>query len=90
MIEFIKKGLVYVDEFLLEEMCEYCGILIEVGKNSLYCDCFVEENLILFEKMKNGEFEEGKVSLCVKIDMVLLFMVMCDFVLYCIKFVSYY
>ena len=62
-IELIKKGLAYVDELSPEEMREYRGTLTEAGKNSPYRDRSVEENLTLFEKMKNGEFEEGKASL---------------------------
>lgn len=50
----------------------------------------VEENLVLFEKMCNGEFKEGECVLCVKIDMVSLFMVLCDLILYCVCFVYYY
>lgn len=68
-IELIKKGLAYVDELSPEEMREYRGTLTEPGKNSPYRDRSVEENLALFEKMKNGEFAEGKAALRAKIDM---------------------
>lgn len=71
-------------------MCEMCGILIEVGKNSFYCDIDIEMNLCEFEKMMVGEYNEGECSLCVKIDMFLFFMCMCDFVIYCVKYVYYY
>ncbi|EFA27974.1 glutamine--tRNA ligase, partial [Haemophilus influenzae HK1212] len=54
-IELIEKGLAYVDELSPEEMREYRGTLTEVGKNSPYRDRTIEENLALFEKMKNGE-----------------------------------
>ena len=89
-IELIKKGLAYVDELSPEEMREYRGTLTEAGKNSPYRDRSVEENLTLFEKMKNGEFEEGKASLRAKIDMASPFMVMRDPVLYRIKFASHH
>ena len=89
-IELIKKGLAYVDELSPEEMREYRGTLTEPGKNSPYRDRTIEENLDLFEKMKNGEFAEGKASLRAKIDMASPFMVMRDPVLYRIKFASHH
>ncbi|WP_101775112.1 glutamine--tRNA ligase [Pasteurella oralis] len=89
-LELIKKGLAYVDELSPEEMREYRGTLTEPGKNSPYRDRSVEENLALFEKMKNGEIEEGKASLRAKIDMASPFMVMRDPVLYRIKFASHH
>ena len=89
-IELIKKGLAYVDELSPEEMREYRGTLTEPGKNSPYRERSVEENLALFEKMKNGEFAEGKASLRAKIDMASPFMVMRDPVIYRIKFASHH
>ena len=89
-IELIKKGLAYVDELSPDEMREYRGTLTEPGKNSPYRDRSVEENLALFEKMKNGEFAEGKASLRAKIDMASPFMVMRDPVIYRIKFASHH
>lgn len=89
-IELIEKGLAYVDELSPEEMREYRGTLTEAGKNSPYRDRSVEENLALFEKMKNGEFAEGKASLRAKIDMASPFMVMRDPVIYRIKFASHH
>ncbi|CDG00276.1 glutamine--tRNA ligase [Avibacterium paragallinarum] len=89
-IELIEKGLAYVDELSPEQMREYRGTLTEPGKNSPYRDRSVEENLALFEKMKNGEFAEGKASLRAKIDMVSPFMVMRDPVLYRIKFAKHH
>ena len=89
-IELIKKGLAYVDELSPKEMREYRGTLTEPGKNSPYRDRTIEENLALFEKMKNGEFAEGKASLRAKIDMASPFMVMRDPVLYRIKFASHH
>ncbi|SUC09950.1 glutaminyl-tRNA synthetase [Pasteurella canis] len=89
-VELIQKGLAYVDELSPEEMREYRGTLTEPGKNSPYRDRSIEENLALFEKMKNGEIEEGKASLRAKIDMASPFMVMRDPVLYRIKFASHH
>lgn len=65
----IKKGKAYVDDLSPEEMREYRGTLTKPGKNSPYRDRTVEENLDLFQKMKNGEFEDGSRVLRAKIDM---------------------
>ena len=89
-IELIKKGLAYVDELSPDEMREYRGTLTEPGKNSPYRDRSIEENLALFERMKNGEFAEGTLSLRAKIDMASPFMVMRDPVIYRIKFASHH
>ena len=62
-VELINKGLAYVDELSPDEIREYRGTLKEPGKNSPYRDRSVEENLALFEKMKKGEFAEGKACL---------------------------
>lgn len=71
-------------------MREYRGTLTEPGKNSPYRDRSIEENLALFEKMKNGEIEEGKASLRAKIDMASPFIVMRDPVIYRIKFATHH
>ena len=89
-IELIEKGLAYVDELSPDQMREYRGTLTEPGKNSPYRDRSVEENLALFERMKNGEFAEGTLSLRAKIDMASPFIVMRDPVLYRIKFASHH
>lgn len=89
-IELINKGLAYVCELSPEEIREYRGTLTEPGKNSPYRDRSIEENLALFEKMKNGEFAEGKASLRAKIDMASPFMVMRDPVIYRVKFASHH
>lgn len=68
-VDWIKRGLAYVDELSKEEMREYRGTLTTPGKNSPWRDRPVEENLELFERMKNGEFEEGTRVLRMKIDM---------------------
>lgn len=68
-VELIKKGKAYVCDLNNEQMREYRGTLTEPGKNSPYRDRSVEENLELFEKMKNGEFPDGYCTLRAKIDM---------------------
>jgi len=68
-IKLIKKGLAYVDDLTQEEIREYRGTLTEPGKNSPYRDRSVEENLELFENMKNGMYKEGEKVLRAKIDM---------------------
>lgn len=65
----IRKGLAYVDELTAEEIREYRGTLTEPGKNSPYRDRPIEESLDLFERMKEGEFEDGSKTLRAKIDM---------------------
>lgn len=89
-IELINKGLAYVDDLSADEIREYRGTLTEPGRNSPYRDRSIEENLALFEKMKNGEIAEGKASLRAKIDMASPFMVMRDPVLYRIKFAEHH
>lgn len=68
-VNLIKKGLAYVDHLSPEQVKEYRGTLTEPGKNSPYRDRSIEENLRLFEAMKNGEFKEGECVLRAKIDM---------------------
>ncbi len=68
-VALIKQGKAYVDHLSQEEMREYRGTLTEPGRNSPYRDRAVEENLALFEQMKNGEFKEGECVLRAKIDM---------------------
>ena len=65
----IKKGLAYVCDLSPDEIREYRGTLTEPGKNSPYRERSVEENLKLFEDMKNGLFEDGSRVLRAKIDM---------------------
>ena len=68
-IKLIKEGKAYVDDLSADEMREYRGTLTEPGKESPYRNRSVEENLDLFERMKNGEFEDGSHTLRAKIDM---------------------
>jgi len=84
-VKLIKKGVAYVDDLTKDEMREYRGTLTEPGKNSPYRDRSVEENLDLFERMKNGEFEDGARTLRAKIDMASPNINMRDPALYRIK-----
>jgi glutaminyl-tRNA synthetase len=68
-LELIKKGRAYVCSLPPEKIREYRGTLTQPGKNSPYRDRSIEENLDLFSKMKNGNFDEGTHTLRAKIDM---------------------
>ena len=68
-IKLIKDGKAYVCDLSAEEMREYRGTLTQPGKESPYRNRSVEENLELFERMKNGEFADGTHTLRAKIDM---------------------
>lgn len=68
-VKLIKKGKAYVCDLDAEQMREYRGTLKEPGKNSPYRNRSVEENLRLFEGMKNGEYTDGSKVLRAKIDM---------------------
>ena len=68
-IKLIKDGKAYVCDLSAEEMREYRGTLTQPGKESPYRNRSVEENLDLFERMKNGEFADGTHTLRAKIDM---------------------
>ena len=68
-VKLIKKGKAFVCDLTAEEIREYRGTLKEPGKNSPYRERSVEENLDLFERMKNGEFKDGEKVLRAKIDM---------------------
>ena len=78
----IKKGLAYVCDLTPEEAKEYRGTLTEPGKESPYRNRSVEENLDLFERMKNGEFKDGEKVLRAKIDMTSPNMNMRDPIIY--------
>src|SRR3712207_4466336 len=65
----IKKGKAFVCDLNAEQMREYRGSLTEPGKESPYRNRTVEENLDLFERMKNGEFKDGEKVLRAKINM---------------------
>lgn len=68
-LQLIKIGKAYVCHLSPDEIREYRGTLTEPGKESPYRNRTVEENLEMFEKMRLGEFEEGKATLRAKIDM---------------------
>ena len=68
-VKLIKKGVAYVCDLDKDQMREYRGTLTEPGKNSPWRDRSIEENLDLFERMKNGEFPDGSRTLRAKIDM---------------------
>lgn len=68
-IKLIKKGKAYVDSLTADQIRETRGTPTEAGKESPYRNRGVEENLDLFERMKNGEFKEGEYVLRAKIDM---------------------
>jgi glutaminyl-tRNA synthetase len=81
-VTLVKKGLAYVDDLTAEEIREYRGTLTEPGKDSPYRNRSIEENLDLFERMKNGEFDNGERVLRAKIDMASPNMNMRDPVIY--------
>ncbi|MFT3794504.1 glutamine--tRNA ligase/YqeY domain fusion protein [Flavobacterium sp.] len=81
-VEFIKKGKAYVDSQTSEAMAEQKGTPTTPGVDSPYRNRSVEENLDLFERMKNGEFEEGTHILRAKIDMKSTNMLMRDPIMY--------
>lgn len=68
-VELIKKGKAYVCQLSAEEMKEYRGTLTESGKESPYRNRTVEENLALFQEMKDGKYGDGEMVLRAKIDM---------------------
>lgn len=88
-IELIEQGLAYVDELSPDQIREYRGTLKEPGKNSPYRDRSVEENLQLFEKMRQGGFNEGEACLRAKIDMASPFICMRDPVIYRVRFATH-
>ncbi|HBH94100.1 MAG TPA: glutamine--tRNA ligase, partial [Bacteroides sp.] len=68
-VGLIKKGKAYVDDLSAEEIRQYRGTLTEAGKESPYRNRSVEENLKLFEEMKEGRYADGEKVLRAKIDM---------------------
>ena len=88
-IELIKKGLAYVCELTPEEFKEHRGDT-STPATSPYRDRPIEENLALFEKMKNGEVEEGKMTLRAKIDLASGNFNMRDPVIYRIRFINHH
>ncbi len=88
--ELIKMGKAYVDSLSEEEIREYRGTVTQPGKRSRYAQRSVEENLELFEKMKQGEFKDGEHILRAKIDMSAANMKMRDPLLYRIRHVKHF
>ncbi len=89
-VQLIKKGKAYVDSSSESEIREYRGTVTEAGKDSPYRNRSVEENLSLFEKMKDGEFKEGEHVLRAKIDMSSPNMKMRDPLIYRIRHAEHY
>ncbi len=81
-VKLIKKGKAYVSDLTADEMREYRGTLTEPGKEDPSRNRSVEENLALFEKMKNGEYADGEKTLRAKIDMASPNMNMRDPIIY--------
>ncbi|NLB78966.1 MAG: glutamine--tRNA ligase/YqeY domain fusion protein [Clostridiaceae bacterium] len=84
-IELINRGLAYVDDLNVDQIREYRGTLTEPGKNSPWRDRSIEETLKFFERMRNGEFENGEKVLRARIDMSSPNINMRDPVIYRIK-----
>ena len=89
-VQLIKQGDAYVCDLNAEQMREYRGTLTAPGKESPYRNRSVEENLALFERMKNGEFEDGACTLRAKIDMTSPNMNMRDPAIYRISHTSHH
>ena len=89
-VKLIKNGKAYVCDLNAEQMREYRGTLSKPGKDSPYRKRSVEENLELFERMKNGEFEDGTRTLRAKIDMASPNINMRDPVIYRIAHASHH
>jgi len=86
----ISNGDAYVCELSSEELSRYNGTPFTIGTESPFRKRSIEENLLLFDKMKNGDYEEGSVTLRAKIDLKSSNMLMRDPVLYRIKKHSHY
>ncbi|MEM9445006.1 MAG: glutamine--tRNA ligase/YqeY domain fusion protein [Verrucomicrobiota bacterium] len=84
-LQLIKKGLAYVDDLTAEEMAEYRGTVTNPGKNSPHRDRSMQENLDLFQQMREGKFPDGSKTLRAKIDMASPNMHFRDPVMYRIK-----
>ncbi|GET45440.1 glutamine--tRNA ligase [Capnocytophaga felis] len=89
-VQLIKQGKAYVDGQTSEEIAKQKGTPIQAGTESPYRNTSVEENLQLFERMKNGEFENGKYVLRAKIDMASPNMLMRDPIIYRIMHASHH
>ncbi len=89
-VQLITDGKAYVDDLTEEEIREYRGTVTEPGKDSPYRNRTPEENLDLFQRMKNGEFPDGARVLRAKIDMAHPNMKMRDPLMYRIRHADHY
>lgn len=89
-VKLIKDGKAYVCDLTADEMTAYRGTLTEPGKESPWRNRSVEENLELFERMKNGEFPDGAKTLRAKIDMASPNLVMRDPAIFRIRHMSHH
>ncbi|MEY8523483.1 glutamine--tRNA ligase/YqeY domain fusion protein [bacterium 1XD8-76] len=89
-VKLIRKGKAYVSDLTAEQMREYRGTLTEAGKEDPSRNRSVEENLALFEAMKNGEFQDGEKTLRAKIDMASPNMNMRDPIIYRVAHMSHH
>lgn len=89
-VKLIKKGKAYVCDLTPEQIREYRGTLTEPGKESPYRNRSVEENLALFEDMKNGKFADGEKVLRAKIDMASPNINMRDPIIYRVAHISHH
>ena len=89
-VELIKMGKAYVDSISEEQIREFRGSVKEAGKRSKYANRSIEENLDMFERMKNGEFKDGEHVLRAKIDMGAANMQLRDPLLYRIRHANHH
>ena len=89
-VKLIKEGKAYVCDLTADEMTAYRGTLTEAGKESPWRNRSIEENLELFERMKNGEFPDGAKTLRAKIDMASPNLVMRDPAIFRIRHMSHH
>lgn len=89
-LQLVRKGLAYVDDSTAEEIAATKGSTTEPGINSPYRDRSIEENVLLFEMMKDGKFKDGEKVLRAKIDMAHPNLLMRDPLIYRIKHASHH
>ncbi len=89
-VKLIKKGKAFVCDLTADEMREYRGTLTEPGKESPYRDRSIEENLKLFEEMRDGKYADGEKVLRAKIDMASPNMNMRDPIIYRVAHISHH
>lgn len=89
-VQLINQGDAYIEELSAEEIAEYRGVPTESGKESPFRNRPIEESLNLFERMKNGEFEEGQYVLRAKVDMTSGNMHMRDPIIFRVKHAAHH